>query len=352
MTATWSRVVIPRVGGPDVLTIEPFAPPPLEDGEVAIDVSAIGTNLADVFCRLGLYRAAPPLPFCPGFEVSGTVAELGAGVSGLAVGDRVIAVTRFGGYTTRLVIGAAWVRPLPPTWRFEDGAALPVVFLTAYHGLVTIGRMSAGETVVVQSAAGGVGTAACQLARALGAHVIGTVGSEAKRSVALEAGAESVVVSRDYDVWGEIDRLTGGAGVDLVFDAVGGPGLRRGFDALRPGGRLIVYGFAAMLPRGGRRNWPLLAWRYLRTPRFNPLHMTESNRTVGGFNLVYLWDQPELFASAMDALTRLVADGRIRPVVGRTFPFERVSDAHDFLQSRRSTGKVVLMTSPPSRDLR
>jgi NADPH:quinone reductase-like Zn-dependent oxidoreductase len=338
------RIVIPRVGGPDVLTPETFAPGAPGPGEVAIEVAAVGINLADVFCRLGLYKAAPAFPFSPGFEVSGVIRSLGDGVSALAVGDRVVAVTRFGGYTTHLVIGAEWVRPLPAGWSMEEGAAFPVVFLTAHHGLVTIGHLAAGETVVVQSAAGGVGTAACQLARALGARVIGTVGSEAKRAVALEAGAEHVVVSRDYDVWGEIDRLTGGTGVDVVFDAVGGPGLRRGFDALRPGGRLIVYGFAEMLPRGGRRNWPVLAWRYLRMPRFNPLQMTQSNRTVGGFNLVYLWGRPVLFTSAIGELMGMVARKEIRPVVGRTFPFARAGEAHAFLQSRRSTGKVVLVT--------
>jgi NADPH:quinone reductase-like Zn-dependent oxidoreductase len=338
------RIVIPRTGGADVLSIETIPAAPPGAGEVAIEVAAIGINLADVFCRLGLYRAAPPLPFSPGFEVAGIVSAVGPDTTGIAVGDRVIAVTRFGGYTSRLVIGAEWVRPLPDGWTMADGAAFPVVFLTAYHGLVTLGRIAADETVVVQSAAGGVGTAACQLARAAGARVIGTVGSEAKRQVALDAGAEHVVVSRDYAVWDEIDRLTDGHGVDVVFDAVGGPGLRRGFETLTPGGRLIVYGFAEMLPRGGRRNWPALAWRYLRTPRFNPLRMTESNRTVAGFNLVYLWGRPALFASAIDALTALATDDRIRPVVGRTFPFERVADAHAFLQSRRSTGKVVLTT--------
>ncbi len=338
------RIVIRRIGGPDVLEIESFTPAAPGEGEVAIDVAAIGVNFADVFCRLGLYQAAPPRPFTPGFEVAGVVSQLGRGVTTFAEGDRVVAVTRFGGYTTRLNVPVERVRELPASWSFEEGAAFPVVFLTAYHGLVTVGRLAAGETVVVQSAAGGVGTAACQLARALGARVIGTVGSEDKRCVAVESGASDVVVSRDYRVWGAIDRLTDRRGVDVVFDAVGGGGLRSAYDALRHGGRLVVYGFASMTPRGARRNWPLLAWRYLRTPRFSPLQMTRTNRTVAGFNLVYLWDRVEIYANEIRALLALVQRGAIHPFLGKTFPFHAVSEAHALLQSRRSVGKLVLRT--------
>jgi NADPH:quinone reductase-like Zn-dependent oxidoreductase len=337
------RIVVTKVGGPEVLRPEPFAPAAPAPGEVGIEVRAIGLNFADIFCRLGLYKAAPPLPFSPGFEVAGVVAEVGDGVGEFQAGDRVFAVTRFGGYTTHLTVGASRVRPLPEGWSFAEGAGFPTTYLTAHHGLVNLGQLRRGETVVVHSAAGGVGTAACQVARGLGARVIGTVGSEVKRGVALEAGAGDVVVSRTSDVWDDIDRLTKGAGVDVVFDAVGGRGLKRGFDALRPGGRLVVYGFAAMMPRGGRRNWPLLAWRFLRTPRFSPFTMVESNRTVAGFNLVHLWEREDLLETSVRELSAMASRGVIRPVIGNTYPFERVGEAHAFLQSRESTGKVVLL---------
>jgi len=337
------RIVITRVGGPDVLAVEEFDPQVPQAGEVAIDVAAVGLNFADLFCRLGLYEAAPPIPFVPGFEVAGIVAATGEGVTAPAVGDRVLAVTRFGGYTSRLNARTVWTRPLPEAWSFEEGAAFPAVFLTAYHGLTNVARLAAGETIVVQSAAGGVGTAACQLARAAGARVIGTVGSESKREVAIQAGAEEVLVSRDYRVWGAVDELTRGEGVDVVFDAVGGPGLRQGYKRLRPGGRLVVYGFASMTPRGRTRNWPLLLWRYLRTPRFDPLGMTGSNRSVCGFNLVWLWERVAEFERVFEALFTLVEQGKIRPVVGATIPFARAREAHALLHSRRSTGKVILV---------
>jgi alcohol dehydrogenase len=314
-------------------------------GEVAIDVKAVGLNFADIFCRHGMYKAAPPLPFSPGFEVAGVVAETGDGASAFRTGDRVFAVTRFGGYTTRLHIGEEWVRPLPEGWSFADGAAFPVAYLTAYYGLVNLGRTAPGETVVVQSAAGGVGTAACALVRSLGGRVIGTVGSEGKKPVAEQAGAQDVIVDRDYRVWDAVSRLTDGRGVDVVFESVGGPQVRRGFEALRPGGRLLIYGYSQMIPGGARRNWPLLAWRYLRTPRFNPFRMTESNRSVAGYNIVHLWGQTELFRNAVSDLLARAERKEIRPFVGKTFPFHRVGDAQTFLQSRRSTGKVVLVTN-------
>ena len=340
------RIVITRWGGPEVLKVEPFEPIPPGDGEVSIAVRAIGINFADLFCRLGLYSAAPKAPFAPGFEVAGEIAEIGAGVNNVRLGDRVVALTRFGGYTSLLTAPARWVRPMPPSWSFEQGAAFPVVFLTAYHGLVNVGRLAEGETVVVQSAAGGVGTAACQIAKVLGARVIGTVGSEPKRDIALQAGAAEVIVHPRYRVWNQIDKLTAGHGVDLVFDAVGGPGLRPAFRALARGGRLVSYGFAEMMPKKGR-NWPLLLWRWLRMPRFNPLAMTGRNLTLAGFNLVYLWKNEPLFMGALDRLDSWIQKDQIRPLVGATFPFNAAPAAHAFMQSRRSIGKIVLTRSGP-----
>lgn len=337
------RIVIERVGGPEVLRAEEIDLPAPGPGEVSLSVRACGLNFADVFCRLGLYEAAPRPPFTPGFEVAGVVEGVGQGVAGLEPGDGAFALTRFGGYATRINLPAESVRPLPSGWSFEQGAAFPVVFLTAWYGLAHLARLRGGETLVVQSAAGGVGTAACQIGRALGARIIGTVGSPAKEGVARQHGAEEVVVSRRYRVWRSVRRLTGGEGVDVIFDAVGGRGLRRGFDQLRLDGRLVVYGFAEMMPSGGRRNWPLLLWRLLRTPRFSPLTLTGKNRSVLGFNLVHLHERADLLAGLLDELLESVARGELRPVVGATFPFENAAAAHALLQSRCSTGKVVLV---------
>lgn len=345
---TAQRIVIPRVGPPEVLRLEAYDPGPPGPGEVAIDVRAAGVNFADLFCRLGLYSAAPPRPFAPGFEVAGVVAEAGPGVSAPRTGEPVIGVLRFGGYASRVNLPAAQAWPLPAGWTYADGAAFPVVFLTAWYGLVPLGRLAAGETVVIHSAAGGVGTAACQLARHRGARVIGTVGSAAKVAVARAAGAEEVVVSRRYDVWSEIDRLTRGRGVDLVLDAVGGRGLREGYRRLAPAGRLVIYGFAEMMPAGRVRPWPALLWRWWRTPRFDPFAMTAHNRAVLGFNLVHLFGKAELLGGALEELLALARSGAIHPVVGERFPFERAAEAHRRLGSRASTGKLVLVRDDPA----
>lgn len=338
------HIVIPRAGGPGVLRVAPCVPRAPGPGEIAIDVRASGVNFADVFCRLGLYEAAPPPPFAPGFEVAGEVAAVGEGVTRWRRGDRVIAVTRFGGYATHLVVREAFAWPLPAAWSFVEGAGFPVVFLTAWYALVECGRLAAGETVVVQSAAGGVGLAACQLARARGAgRVIGTVGSAAKADVARAYGASEVAVSRRYDVWDEVAHSAGGAGVDLVLDAVGGRQLAQAYAALAPAGRLVCYGFAEMMPTGGLRNWPLLAWRWLRMPRFSPLRMVYENRSVTGFNLIHLWHRVALFEAAMRELGELAEAGRIRPLPTTEIPFDNAAEAHRRLQSRESTGKIVLV---------
>ena len=346
---TETRIVIPRVGGPEVLTLEPFAPSSPGPGEVAIEVRAAGVNFADLFCRLGLYAAAPPRPFTPGFEIAGVVAGVGPGVEAPRVGERVIGVLRFGGYATRVHVPAAWTRPLPDGWSFAEGAAFPAAFLTAWYGLIHQGRLTRGETAVIHSAAGGVGGAACQLARHAGARVLGTVGSAAKRAAALAAGADEVVVSPTYDVWAEIDRLTAGRRRGRRVRRGRRARPRRGLSPPAAEGRLIVYGFAEMMPRGGVRNWPALAWRRFRTPRFDPLDLTGKNRAVIGFNLVHLFDRDEPLGRGFDELLALARAGALRPAVGATVPFERAADAHRLLQSRASTGKVVLVRDPDSR---
>ena len=336
------RIVITRAGGGEAFSVERFEPERPGEGEVLVAVRAVGLNFADIFCRLGLYAAAPPFPFSPGFEVAGVVEAVGEGIESVQPGDGVIAVTRFGGYTTHLSASETRLRPLPEGWSFEEGAGFPVAALTAGYGLRHLGRVAAGETVVVTAAAGGVGTMACRLARAAGARVLGAVGSEGKRAAALEAGADEVVVSSRYEIWEEIRALTSGEGVDLILDSVGGVKLAEGYAQLRPEGRLVCYGFADLTPRSGRRNWPRLVWRYLRTPRFSPFDLVQRNRSVLGFNLVHLWDREQLFARATE---ELLAGGRaddVRPLIGKTFPFDQVAAAHAYLQSRRSVGKVVL----------
>ena len=336
------RVVVSRHGGPEVMQVERFAPPPPSGAQVLIGVRAVGLNFADVFCRLGLYQAAPRPPFAPGFEVAGDVLAVGEEVRDLQPGEKVMAVTRFGAYTSHLLADRAWVRRLPQEWSFEQGAAFPVATLTAWYGLVHLGRLERGETVVITAAAGGVGQAACRLARAQGARVIGAVGSKEKEAAARQAGAADVLVSADYRIWRAVRKLTEKHGPNLIFDAVGGGSLTRGLASLPAEGRLVLYGFAAMTPSGPKRSWTRLTWRYLRTASISPFDLVQHNRSVAGFNLVHLWHRADLFAAALDDLVRRGLIDALTPQVTARFPLEAAGQALEHLRSRSTTGKVVL----------
>jgi alcohol dehydrogenase len=353
MNATRDAWLMPRAGSLArlVRVTEPLPPP--GPGEARVRVEAVGLNFADVFACLGLYSATPEGPFVPGLECAGVVEAIGpassAGPPTAAVGDRVMAVTRFGGYATRLNLDARLLHPVPEGWSFAEGAAYPVQALTAWYALCVLATVERGDTLLVHSAAGGVGLHALEIARALGAKVIGTVGSGAKRDflVAERGLAPEVVVVRDRRRFGEqLDRAlaaAGARGFDLVLDAVMGPFFRQAFERLRPEGRHLVFGAADFMAGGARPNPWKLAWRWLTRPRVDPLAMISDNRAVMGFNLIWLWSELDRLPGAYAALARL--DPR-RPHVGARLPFGRAPDALRLLQSGATEGKVVLEVLP------
>lgn len=325
---------------------EPLPPP--GPGEARVRVEAVGLNFADVFACLGLYSATPAGPFVPGLECAGVVEALGSPLAGRpapTVGDRVMAVTRFGGYATAQNLDARLLHPIPAGWSFAEGAAYPVQALTAWYALCVLAPVEPGDVVLVHSAAGGVGLHAQEIAGALGARVIATVGSDAKRDFLVrERGlpADAIVVRDRRRFGAQLDgalAAAGAQGLDLVLDAVMGPFFRPAFERLRPEGRHVVFG-AADFNTGGTRPDPLrLAWRWLRRPRVDPLAMISENRAVMGFNLIWLWDRVERLPGAFEALARL--DAR-RPHVGARLPFDRAPEALRLLQGGRTEGKVVL----------
>ncbi|MEW6747635.1 MAG: medium chain dehydrogenase/reductase family protein [Planctomycetota bacterium] len=339
-------IVITRHGGPEVLRLVKDRLRDPGRGEVRVAARAVGLNFADVFCRLGLYDAAPRPPFVPGLELSGVIESVGDDVKNLSPGQRVAGVMPFGAYATHAILDARHVRPLPDSWSYEQGAAFLVTYLTAHYALHAQGGVREGQTVLIHSAAGGVGTAAVQLARIAGARVIAIVGSAAKVSVVVALGVKDIIDASQKDFASEVRRMTGGEGVDIVLDAVGGRSLRAGYQLLRAGGRLIVYGAAAMMPRGTRPNWIKLAWQWLRTPRFFPLDLMARNRGVLGFNLIHLWDRPDLLGPPLTELEQLAHEGHITPVVGSLYPFEQAAAAQEALRQRTTTGKVVLLITP------
>lgn len=281
----------------------------------------------------------------PGFEFAGRVEARGAGAGGpFKPGERVFGLTRFGGYAERIAADETWLWPCPDDWDDAECAAFPTVYFTAAYGLFEVAKVSAGETLLIHSAAGGVGTALLQLARIAGCRPFAVVGSPHKAELALRLGAEAVIDRSSRDLWAEADRLAPG-GFDAVLDSGGLATLRPGFERLAPGGRLVVYGFAEVLPRASRSGRPgllRLAWNRLRIPSFSPFELTATNRSVQGFNLVYLTDRPELGARAMGELLGWVREGRIRKVPVARFPAARAADAHRELESGRTVGKLVL----------
>jgi len=339
-------IQILRAGGHDQLRLVELPSPEPRAGEVHVAVEAVGVNFADIAVRMGLYQSAKDYvgwPIVPGFELSGTVKALGAGVQGLSIGQAVFGITRFGGYASEVSVPATQLFARPSEWSAAEAAAFPTVYLTAWYALRELSKLRPGARVLVHSAAGGVGGAATQVAVACGARVTGTVGSAQKIDVARQAGAEHVI-DKSRDAWHESAAQLAPEGFDVVLDAHGADSLRRGYALLAPAGRLIVYGFHGLLRRGkDRPSYLRLALGYLRTPRFNPFEMTQHNRGVLAFNLSYLFDRGEILAEAMAELLGWARAGRIRTPPVRTFRLHEAALAHAALESGQSFGKLVLV---------
>ncbi|MBA3885219.1 MAG: zinc-binding dehydrogenase [Acidobacteria bacterium] len=334
------QMVISRYGTPDVFELCHAPDPVPAEGEVRIRVRAAGVNFADVLARVGLYPDAPKLPMVVGYEVAGVVDSVGSGVTGVGEGDRVMALTRFGGYADTIAVPSEQVFPLPAGLSDAEGAAVPVNYLTAALALYRLAALQPGETVLVHNAGGGVGIAATQLARLRRATVIGTA-SMMKHAALRSFGVEHAIDYTRVNVVDEVRQLTRGRGVDVVLDPIGGRSFGESYRLLAPLGRMVIFGLSAVAT-GERRNWwhALRAW--MQTPKLDPMSLIHRNRGVFGLNLAHLWDERRQLAPVMEMLANELAAGRLRPVVARTFPLERVSDAHRFLQARQNIGKVVL----------
>jgi NADPH2:quinone reductase len=326
--------VAPRYGPPEVLRLADVPDPIPGSGEALVRVRAIGLNFADCAARLGVYPRVPKPPFIPGMEVSGEVVALGEGTSGPPVGTRVAAVPIFGGHAELVSARARFLRPLPLNMDFVTGASLAVTGLTADHALFTVGRVRSGERVAITAAAGGVGTIAVQMAVNAGAQVLAVASTAAKRELALHLGAHEAAGYEGYR-----EALAGGA--DVVMDAVGGSLFRPGWKALRPGGRYVLYGFAAAL--GAKRvRYLHAALELLRMGLLVPSTLVQPSRTLAGFNLSLVPHLAEELQSRFAHLEDMMGEGTLKAVVGAVLPFEELPRAHALLQGRGSTGKVVV----------
>ncbi len=334
------QIWIPKTGAPEVLSVREAPDPEPEAGQVRVRVAAAGVNFADIMARMGLYPDAPPLPCVVGYEAAGTVDAVGPGVTDRAVGDRVLCLTRFGGYSDTLVVPVANATPMPDAMGFEAAAAIPVNYLTAWLMLVRLGNVQAGERVLVHAAAGGVGQAALQICRWRGAEVIGTA-SAGKHERLLEAGVAHCIDYNTQDFEAEVKRITDGKGVGIVLDAVGGKSFHKSYRSLGSMGRLYCFGASSFAP--GKTRSIVAALKGLASMgRFGVMAMMNDNRGAHGVNLGHLWHEADALRAMLTEIVALVADGTFAPVVDATFPFDRAAEAHAYLQDRKNFGKVLL----------
>jgi NADPH:quinone reductase-like Zn-dependent oxidoreductase len=339
------RIRINQPGGYAALRVEQVDDPVPARGQVRIAVEACGVNYADGIIRMGLYASARELhgyPITPGFEVAGRIDALGEGVTRWQIGQPVIGLTLFNGYSSALCLDQDQVFSLPNGLSMAEGASLPTVFLTAWFMVHQQLHPRHGERWLVHSAAGGVGSALVQLGRLAGCEVTGVVGSTHKISHCRQMGATHVIDKSRESLW-SVAKSRAPAGFQAIFDANGVSTLRDSYAHLAPTGRLVIYGFHSMLPHHGRLNWLRLAWDWLRTPRFNPLDMTQKNRSVLAANLSFLQSEAPRLIEGMDWLLQRFESGALHALPVETFPLEQAAAAQQRIESGQSIGKLVLI---------
>jgi NADPH:quinone reductase len=314
-----------RIGGPEVMYYRDIPTPELHPGTVLVRNHAIGVNFGDIFFTRNEYLVKPKLPDTPGMEAAGVIEAVAPDVTGFKAGARV-AFIGMGAYAEYTLIRAGRVIPLPDYLSFEEAAAFPIAVLTAWHTLHTCHHLSPGQTVIVHSAAGGVGIAAVQIAKAGGARVFGTVSNDDKKSLVREFGADEVINYETHDFSAEAMRLTDGRGVDLILDAVGKPTFERGLGCLAPFGHLVLYGRAGGMPE-----------------RLDPAQLFTKAATVSGFAVPMVYSIREIHQRGLDDVFRLSREGKLKIPVGGKFALSEAAEAHRYMLSRRSTGKLLLM---------
>jgi synaptic vesicle membrane protein VAT-1 len=338
MRAIWTTAK----SGPDSLEVRESADPEPGPGQVRIRVRAAGLCFAEVMAAQGLYPDAPKLPAVLGYEAAGVIDAVGEGADAWTAGERVVALTHFGGHSDVLTVPAGQVLPIPDGKDFEEAAALPVNYLTAYHMLFRTAHVQPGERVLVHMAAGGVGTAVLQLCRTVsGVETFGTA-SAAKHEAIVREGCTHPIDYRSKDYAAEIRQLTGGEGVDVVLDPLGGGDWRKGLKLLRPCGRLVAFGFAN-LTSGQRRRPAHIARQIASTPLLTPLQLMNANKTVSGVNMGRLFHRTDLLGQELMEVLTLWTAGEITPRLDATYPFAEAAQAHRRILAHGNTGKIVLI---------
>jgi synaptic vesicle membrane protein VAT-1 len=336
------QVWITKPGPPEVLQVREAPDPEPADDQIRLRTKACGINFADLMARVGLYPDAPKPPCVVGYEVSGVVDRVGKSVTRWREGDRVFGMPKFGGYTDTLVIGEKQVFRLPEKMTFEEAAALPVVYLTAYNMMLFTGTLRDGMRILIHSAAGGVGLAAIELAKTKQTALFGTA-SPGKHAFLRERGMQHPLDSSgDWatEVRAILDK-DGIEGLDLVLDAVGGASWSQGYDLLGPTGRLVAFGLSSA-SSGKKRSLFHAAMQVMKIRKYNPMKLMDANKTVSGCNMGHMFGRLDLLLPQFEALIGLYDAGTIHPRVDKTFTFEDAPAAHHYIHDRKAIGKVLL----------
>ena len=335
------QIWITKAGPPEVLSLQETTDPTARSGEVRIRVKASGVNFADITGRMGMYRDAPDIPYVPGYEVAGTIDQVGQGVTGLKEGDEVFAATRFGGYSDLICVPYRQVFRRLEWMSAEDGAALPVNYLTAYLALIVMGSLRPGNRVLIHNAAGGVGLAALDICRIVGAETLGTA-SPQKHDFLIERGLEHPIDYRNRDYEPVVQELTNGRGVHLILDSLGGKHWLKNYRLLQPTGRVVHFGASSMAPDKTRSLAAILR-ALISLPIYTPISLINANKGVLGVNVGHLWEYVEMQREWMAQIVEWYDEALFRPHVDRTFSFAQAAAAHDYIQDRKNKGKVLLI---------
>jgi len=317
--------------------VEENLPEP-NNNEITIEVKSIGLNFADLFAIQGLYSATPKGSFVPGLEYSGIVLKTGSDVKDFKAGDKIMGAIRFGAYTTHLNIDSRYVLKIPEGWSFEEGAAFIVQALTAYYALVELGNIKKDYTVLIHSAAGGVGIYANRIAKKFDAFTIGTISSESKRNFLLNEGYDDVIF-RNNNFEERLKKALGERKLNIVLESIGGKIYEDSFKALAPSGRIIIYGGAQFMSHSSRPNYLNVLYKFLTRPKIDPLALSNINKSVMGFNLIYLWDRPDELQKMAEEILKLNLN---RPFIGKVFSFNHLLDGLRYFQKGKNIGKVIV----------
>lgn len=331
---------MPKAGSIKNLQLQKEELPEPKSDEVTVKVHAIGLNFADIFAMQGLYSATPEGSFIPGLEYSGEVIKVGKEVAEWKEGDRVMGATKFGGYVSHINSHHRYVTALPENWSFEEGAGFLVQGLTAYYALTQLGNLQKGMTVLIHSAAGGVGILANRICKKYDAYTIGTVGRPKKIDFLKKQESYDDIILRDDDFYGKLKAALGDRTLRLIMECIGGKILKQGWKAMAPTGRMVVYGSASFTSHGPKPNYPKLIWKYLKRPKIDPLRLPTQNKSLMGFNLIYLYEQTDMMHQMLNELQAL----KLPPQhIGHIFSFDQMHEAIHLFQQGKTVGKVVVL---------